>query len=380
MLDWVIVGGGLQGGLRANALIQKKAGGVRIVDPHPVLCHRWNRMSANTGMRHMRSPQVHHIDVGPYSLQRFTSRFKGDVKPRFVHPYKRPSYELFQAHTQHVIERGGLDRLHNQATALHLKRQRRGWCVETDQGDLQTQRVVLATGRNQLHIPDWVKSLPNVQHVLSLDFSRSHFRSGERVAVIGRGISAGQIALALADDYAVTLVARGSLRQHDFDSGPCWLGPLCMRDFEAADYTRRRAMIGEARQTGTLSQDIFGQLMTAHEAGTIAFQQGDVVAAAPTAEGGLCLQFADDSQLIVDHIVLATGFRSTPPSETWLRDVICAEGLPTAACGYPIVDRSLRWGAGLYVLGPLSELEMGPAAANLGGARLAVKRICNGTS
>ena len=52
------------------------------------------------------------------------------------------------------------------------------------------------------------------------------------------------------------------------------------------------------------------------------------------------------------------------------------EGLPTADCGYPFVDLALQWAKGLYVMGPLAELEIGPAAANLGGGRIAVKRIC----
>lgn len=379
MLDWVIVGGGLQGVLLANALVRNKVGKVRIVDPHPTLCHRWNRLTANTGMRYMRSPQVHHIDIDPYSLQQFADDFEAD-EPSFIRPYQRPSYTLFQTHTQHVIERSGLNRLHERATAFHLKRQRREWCVETDNGNLHTRRVVLATGRNQLHIPAWAEALTQVQHVLSLDFSRSHFRAGERVAVVGRGISAGQIALTLADDHAVTLVTRGPLRQHNFDSSPCWLGPACLREFAASDHTRRRWMIGQARQSGTVSQDIFRDLTDAHQADTVAFHQGEVILAAVTADGSLCLTFAGDSQLNVDHIVLATGFRATPPSETWLRDVIDTEGLRLADCGYPVVDLSLQWAKGLYVMGPLAELEIGPSAANISGGRLAVKRICNGAS
>ncbi|MEM6529126.1 MAG: NAD(P)-binding domain-containing protein, partial [Chloroflexota bacterium] len=263
------------------------------------------------------------------------------------------------------------------ATVHHLKKQPRGWCVQTDQGTLHARHVVLATGRNQLHIPEWAKTLPNVQHVLSLDFSCSPVRSGARVAVIGGGISAGQIALTLADDHAITLIGREPLRQHDFDSGPCWLGPLCLSEFEAAGTTRRRAMIGEARQTGTMSQDIFRNVMVAHETGTIAIQQGEVTTAAPLEDGSLQLTFADNSQIIVDHIVLATGFRPTRPSDTWLGDVIAAEGLPIADCGYPVVDRSLCWDTGLYVMGSLAELEIGPAAANIGGGRIAVKRICD---
>ncbi|MEO0564481.1 MAG: FAD/NAD(P)-binding protein, partial [Chloroflexota bacterium] len=367
MLNWVIVGGGLQGVLLANTLMHEKevpAKRMRIIDPHPRLCHRWNRLTANTGMRYMRSPQVHHIDVDPYSLQHFAYEFEAD-EPAFIPPYKRPSYALFQAHTRHVIDSNGLDKLHKQATARHLRRQRRGWCVETDRGNLHARHVVLATGRNQLHIPAWAQSLPNVQHVLSLDFDRSHFRPGEHITVIGRGISAGQVALTLADDHAITLVAREPLRQNDFDSGPCWLGPACLRDFDAADYTQRRQMIGEARQPGTLSQDIFSALMTAHEAGTFDLQQGEVISAKSVADGSLCLTFADASTLATDHIILATGFRAVPPSATWLRQVIDTEGLPTAACGYPMLDESLHWSKGLSVMGPLAELEIGPAATNI---------------
>ena len=379
MLDWAIIGGGPQGVLFANALMHQKAisaSRVRIIDPYPVLLHRWNRMTANTGMRYMRSPQVHHVDIDPYSLQQFADNFRED-QPAFIPPYQRPSYGLFQAHTRHVIERGGLDRLHEQATALHLKRQGGGWCLETDKGSLHARRVVLATGRNQLHFPDWTKFLPQVQHVLSLDFNRSRFHPGERIAVIGRGISAGQVALSLVNTNDVTLIARGPLRQHDFDSSPCWLGPACLKDFGQADYSRRRWMIGEARKTGTMPQDIFRDVMAAHEEGNIIFQHGEVASAASTADGNLQLTLADRRYITVDHIILATGFKATPPSETWLCETIAIENLPISDCGYPLVERHLRWGPGLYVLGPLSELEVGPAAANLGGGRIAVKRICD---
>ena len=57
----------------------------------------------------------------------------------------------------------------------------------------------------------------------------------------------------------------------------------------------------------------------------------------------------------------------------------CAEGasasLPCARCGYPIVDPSLRWHPGVYVSGPLAELELGPVARNIAGARRAGDRI-----
>lgn len=55
--------------------------------------------------------------------------------------------------------------------------------------------------------------------------------------------------------------------------------------------------------------------------------------------------------------------------------------LPCAACGYPLVDRALRWHGSadgpspLFVTGPLAELEVGPVSRNIQGARLAARRI-----
>ena len=49
--------------------------------------------------------------------------------------------------------------------------------------------------------------------------------------------------------------------------------------------------------------------------------------------------------------------------------------LPLAPDGYPVVDEHLRWTPGLFVMGPLAELVVGPAARNLGGARMAAQRI-----
>ena len=56
-------------------------------------------------------------------------------------------------------------------------------------------------------------------------------------------------------------------------------------------------------------------------------------------------------------------------------DLITSASLPCASCGYPIVDESLRWHPGVYVSGPLAELELGPVSRNIAGARRAGDRI-----
>jgi hypothetical protein len=44
-------------------------------------------------------------------------------------------------------------------------------------------------------------------------------------------------------------------------------------------------------------------------------------------------------------------------------------------CGFPAPTRSLEWAPGLYVTGALAELELGPTAPNIAGARSAGERL-----
>jgi hypothetical protein len=79
------------------------------------------------------------------------------------------------------------------------------------------------------------------------------------------------------------------------------------------------------------------------------------------------------------HLVLATGFEPHRPGGALLDDTAVERlGLPCAACGYPIVSRRLEWAPGLFVSGPLAELELGPTARNIAGARAAGDRLLLG--
>jgi hypothetical protein len=42
-----------------------------------------------------------------------------------------------------------------------------------------------------------------------------------------------------------------------------------------------------------------------------------------------------------------------------------------------VVSKALRWARGLYVMGPLAELELGPTARNIAGARKAADRLAH---
>ena len=90
---------------------------------------------------------------------------------------------------------------------------------------------------------------------------------------------------------------------------------------------------------------------------------------------GLKVGLLPGDELIVDRILLATGFASRRPGGSLVDDLVASATLPCASCGYPIVDSSLRWHPRVYVSGPLAELELGPVSRNIAGARRAGERI-----
>jgi hypothetical protein len=79
-------------------------------------------------------------------------------------------------------------------------------------------------------------------------------------------------------------------------------------------------------------------------------------------------------------VILATGFVPTRPGGSWLERAIAELTLPCAPCGYSDVTPDLCWQPGIYVMGALAELVLGPAARNIVGARLAAARLIGVTS
>ena len=104
-LEWAIVGGGIHGIHFASHLITRgiaKAEDIRIFDPAPQLLTQWRNRTAATGMQFLRSASVHHVDVDPWSLDKFAGGRKGKRTAKnglFAPPYARPALELFNAHT-----------------------------------------------------------------------------------------------------------------------------------------------------------------------------------------------------------------------------------------------------------------------------------------
>ena len=383
MLDWLILGGGVHGTLISRALVCGVGcdrDRVRVLDPYPEPMERWAECTSNIGMRYLRSSLVHHLDEAPLSLERF-SRGRGDSESPFKGQYQRPSLALFNDHCRSVIDRCRLRSLRLQGRARDLRRHHGGFEVETDNGVLRARRLILALGASeQPHWPDWAKKLRSegaaIHHVFDPGFRIGELPDWRRLIVIGGGISALQTAETLLGDgtRSVRVVARHPARVFDFDTDSTWLGPRRLISFDRLrSPDERRRAITEARHRGSSPPGVERRFRLAVEHQAVELTFGDVAAARSDTE--IVLELNDTKTVSADVVLLATGFSGERPGGTLLDSVIDRHRLECAACGYPVVDRNLRWDRGLYVTGPLAELELGPTARNIHGARLAGKRL-----
>ena len=402
MLDYLIIGGGIHGTHLSLYLTQRlriPPDRLRVLDPYEAPLARWDANVANVGMEFLRSSHAHNLHYDPFSLATFARTRQGEPLARFTDPFGRPSVELFRTHSQRLIERNKLDTLRIVGRAQGLSRMEGGWRVETADGSLEARRVILAISlTEQPSWPPWAQALREagapVYHIFDPAFNRAALHSWTNAVIVGGGITAAQTALAMVAQSpgSVTLFTRHAMRIHAFDADPCWVTSLCLKAFhEELDYVQRRAMIQQARNRGSLPPDVAQSLQHAVLTGALHRLHSEVERASLThpsspllhrmqrGPGGevspIHLHLADGSTLETDLIILATGFDSARPGGAWLDHAIAEHGLPVAPCGYPIVAKTLEWQPGLYVTGPLAELEIGPVARNIIGARLAAERI-----
>lgn len=384
--DWLIIGGGIHGVHIAARLVGEVGVDprrLRIIDPGDRLLDRWRACTATTGMRHLRSPSVHNLDMSPWSLRRFAGDPKSQKRGLFAAPYNRPSVKLFNAHCDYVIDAFDLQALHVQERAVECTVDCDGVEVQLSNGEaLAARQVVLAIGSSeQPRWPDWApRGDARIQHVFEPGFD-GWPSSNETVVVVGGGISAGQIALRLLKEkHVVHLVSRHALRKHQFDSDPGWLGPRFMKGFRRErDVDRRRVLINDARNRGSMSPDVHRALRRAIGRGQLHWHQSDIHGF-ETWAGGLGLRLADGAVLDAQRILLATGFSARRPGGAMVDRLVESASLPCAECGYPIVDAALRWHPRVHVCGPLAELELGPASRNIAGARQAGDRLVDAAS
>ncbi|MBT2583246.1 FAD/NAD(P)-binding protein [Planococcus sp. ISL-109] len=387
MHTWIIIGGGIQGMTLANFLRKQKGATpeeIAIIDPHAEPLADWKRCTENISMPFLRSPFVHHIDVDPFSLNNHAKQSPFNEDASFLGRLKRPSLPLFHEHCDHLIREQEIHRSWIQGRVEAIKRLEDGWHVQLESGTaVSGTNIVLAIGAGeQLHWPQWAVQLQadsqdSVFHVFDRELPEFDALQAP-FTVIGGGITAVHLTLKLQERFPgqVTLMKRHPFRVHDFDSDPGWLGPKYQRTFrKTRSYKSRREMIVRARRKGSIPSDLHAKIRRQLRHFPELVIDGHVHQAVRQ-NGGTAL-YNEHGQLLqkAGTVILATGFQPQLPGREWLAPIIKELHLPCAECGYPVLTHTLQWGPGLYVMGPLAELEVGPIARNISGAREAASRI-----
>jgi cation diffusion facilitator CzcD-associated flavoprotein CzcO len=387
MLQWIIIGGGIQGLTVATFLLKKNKTTInqlRIIDPNPKPLENWKRCTSTISMPYLRSPSVHHLDTEPFSLQTFSKKeHKYQPNTDFYGRYKRPSLHMFNDHCDHLIDDLDIQQAYVHSNVSNVEKSNGYWKVYLQNGKVfQTEKVVIAIGiSDQLHLPEWASRLKeesskSLYHVFDKELPPFE-KMGRPFVVVGGGITATHLAIKLATLFPgeVTMLKRHPFRVHDFDSNPEWLGPKMRQPFiKIKDYENRRKAIKSARHKGSIPSELRNRISHLVRTKKLTIKDGNV--------NDFLIQH-NDVQLLLENgetiigssILLATGFEQGLPGKEWLEPVIKQEKLPCAKCGYPIVNNMLEWAPNLYVSGALAELEVGPIARNISGARVAANII-----
>jgi len=384
ILDWAIIGGGIHGAYLANALIRHRVtrkSDLRIIDPNEQPLAEWKRVTANVGMDYLRSPKVHHLDADPLSLKHF-ARCRECSNDAFISPNDRPSLSLFNEHADNVIKKSGLRDRYLKGFVADIRLENDHAVINTQGDTIRARRVILAIGRSgALNWPGWAGRAAadgaGICHVLEGSFCRDQIPERGEIVVVGGGMSAVQTALSIADENRhVTLLSPHSLRQNNYDSDPGWMGPKYLTRFRKIScYRKRRYLIDEARNSGTITHDLKRELIKSKNRNECSVTIDSVKSCSVLTDDLMLLNLKSGETLAANHIVLATGYENRRPGGDLINGLISNYRLRCSECGFPITDTSLQWHNRLFVSGALAELEVGPASQNIIGARMAAEKI-----
>ncbi|MGV2874286.1 NAD(P)-binding domain-containing protein [Macrococcus capreoli] len=366
----IIIGGGIQGITIALKLLEERKLTIHdllIIDPYSFIS-RWKTITNKIGMDYLRSPLVHHVHPNPMHLKQYAK--EEDYAQGFSGYYQKPQLEMFNNHINDQIKRYALDHCFEQDKVINLKRNNNTLTLITEKTTYQCDRVILATGMNHLHaVPDYMKSVAQdkYDHV----FKQNEAIDNQTDVIVGGGITAFHLARKLSSNKKITLIMRHDIRCHELDADPGWLGPKNMSQFEkVTDYRERRMMIKTARHRGSVPLHLKQSILNLKRQNKV-----EIITQTIDKVNDTSIYFSDGTSLAYQKIILATGCEPSLNNDVLIQNIIRSFNAPIAECGFPIVTKNLEWIPGIFVAGPLAELELGPISRNIIGGRKASERI-----
>ena len=253
--------------------------------------------------------------------------------------------------------------------------------LRTSVGIIRAENLIIATNPHQRVIPQWTWNLIGhqaglLEHALDVNLPGMPELSGQRIAIIGGGLTAAHLARnAALKGATATIIARRPLQIRDFDTEPGWLGPKYLNNYQAeSDAGQRIQTAKAARNGGSIPGWMHDSLISPTKGGSIEILDStEVLSAHTTSPKGCVLHLNINEKIYSDQVWLATGTQSTFDTVRWLQPIL--DDIPIID-GFPLVDQSLRLGPHpIFVMGRAATFALGPAAGNLWGARHAARRI-----
>jgi hypothetical protein len=221
--------------------------------------------------------------------------------------------------------------------------------------------------------------------------SRSSNGDGERLLVVGGGITSAQLVLrAVKDPFwkSVFFAQRSQTLIRHFDVENEWMGPKrgkVLERFFSIDMEDRAKMLREARKGGSIPPELFNEIEILEQKGeNLVCEEEIEVSRVDWIDQEFRVTFDDDSTVNVDYVWLVTGCQNVIEKYPVLNNV--RETLPVKVInGLPVLSQDLSWASTseeldefdwkglarkrLWCMGPLAGLWLGADALNIVGAR-----------
>ncbi|KAF7560690.1 hypothetical protein G7046_g3455 [Stylonectria norvegica] len=273
--------------------------------------------------------------------------------------------------------------------------------ITTNQVRRYARTVVLAVGPANVpkipRIPSMpeVESLPQVCHSMHIGQfpapivqAKIDARRQTNILIVGGGLTSAQLS-DLAIRRGVTKVwhiMRGPLRIKHFDVSLEWMGKFKNAEqarFWAADEDDERLeIIKEARGGGSITP-LFHKRLKKHIAtGKLELHTMTSLVDAKfegvDGKGTWTVKTSPPIESLpsMDYIYFATGIQTDFASLPYLQTLLEKHPIEGRG-GFPCINDDLMWNddVPLFMMGRLSSLKIGPAAPNLGGAKVGAERI-----
>ena len=350
---------------------------VTVIDHSDEWLASWNQQFERAEINTLRSPIVHHPSPNPYALTDFVTRKN---LSRSGLPYDPPTTEAFSDFCTEIIAEADLAPP-LPAIPESLRSDHKSVELRTSVGIIRAENLIIATNPHQRVIPQWTWNLIGhqaglLEHALDVNLPGMPELSGQRIAIIGGGLTAAHLARnAALKGATATIIARRPLQIRDFDTEPGWLGPKYLNNYQAeSDAGQRIQTAKAARNGGSIPAWMHDSLTSPTKGGSIKILDStEVLSAHTTSPKGSVLHLNINEKIYSDQVWLATGTQSTFDTVRWLQPIL--DDIPIID-GFPLVDQSLRLGPHpIFVMGRAATFALGPAAGNLWGARHAARRI-----